>query len=86
MVHGAEFQMQGIKFVPNFFMLGLIGSNVIVRMQLLRILGLVLWDFNIINMKFEENKKSIVLKGLNHTQSDLVDVAQIYQLTTIERK
>lgn len=86
MVEQLQFHMQGNMFNTDFFLLPLGGCDLVVGMQWLRTLGPVLWDFNGLTISFEQNKKSITIKGMNTTKSELVEDVQICQLTTIERK
>lgn len=78
--------MQGNQFTTNFFLLPLGGCDVVVGMQWLQTLGPVLWNFKKLTMSFQVDSKTVKLKGMTSSKSQLVEAVQICQLTTIEWK
>ncbi|KAA8534845.1 hypothetical protein F0562_029939 [Nyssa sinensis] len=67
------FQMQGIHFTAEFFVLTLGGCDVVLGVQWLKTLGPILWDFSRLSMAFTFNGSNITLQGLNPTAMSLME-------------
>ena len=62
-----KLKFQGHEFVIEAHVLILGGCDVVLRVQWLSALGSILWNFNVLNMKFSHHDQQVLLKGLVST-------------------
>jgi hypothetical protein len=59
-----EVKVQGTVFGTELFILPLAGCDIVLGIQWLRTLGPIMWDFTKLQMKFQYEGKSCMLRGL----------------------
>jgi hypothetical protein len=57
-------KIQGSSFHIDLFILPLVGCDAILRIQWLRTLGPILWDFSMLWIEFQHEGATCILQGL----------------------
>lgn len=65
--------IQGITFCPNFYVLPLVGCDVVLGIHWLRGLGPITWDFTSLSMKFQWAEKWVQLQGIQFSPSSFTN-------------
>jgi hypothetical protein len=81
-----KIQMQGNTFAANFYIMPLGGCDMVLGIQWLQKLGPIVWDFSTLTMEFTLFHKTILLRGLIPTKSDLEESKLFSKLPSVRRK
>jgi hypothetical protein len=65
--------IQGTLFTLEFYLLPLVGYDVVVGVQWLRTLGLIMWDFSKLHMSFRYKDKWVQLRGIASPKDRMVE-------------
>ncbi|XP_018843425.2 uncharacterized protein LOC109007962 [Juglans regia] len=80
---GVGIQIQGTRFVVDFFSLSLGGCDVVLGVSWLSSLGPILWDFTDLKMQFVYHGREVCFKGLTSSASTLVDDKEISMISKV---
>ena len=64
MCKGLQWEVQGFIQHTDFFVLPLMGCDIVLDIQWLKQLGLILWNFSTLVMQFTWDQETVVLQGL----------------------